>query len=266
MKIMLVDDEPFALRTLKEMISAAKQDWDVVAAAEDGEEAISLLQKNQIDLVISDIRMPSVDGLDLSNYINKNFPFIKVILLTGYSEFKYAQQALRYGVIDYLLKPCSFESLFEAIDRVEKEILKGKSSSRFMQKGEKDILESQLDNPKMINGDFEPTEVKKNRRVIELVLEKLPNRLSEDLSLKQLAEEVYLSSTYLGRIFKEHTGVSFSSYLIQLRLEKAKQLLTDPALKIYEVSERVGYNDQAHFTHVFKKFIGITPQEYKMRL
>ena len=250
---MLVDDEPFALRTLKEMISATKQDWDVVAAAEDGEEAISILQKNQVDLVISDIRMPSVDGLDLCKYINRNFPFIKVILLTGYGEFQYAQQALRYGVVDYLLKPCSFESLFEAIDRVEKEILKEKS------------LNSQLDNPKMLNGHTEPTEVKKNRRVIELVLEKIQKRLSEDLSLKQLAEEVYLSPTYLGRIFKEYTGVSFSSYLIQLRLEKAKQLLADPALKIYEVSERVGYNDQAHFTHVFKKFVGITPQEYKMR-
>ena len=263
MKIMLVDDEPFALRTLKEMISTAKQDWDVVAAAEDGEEAISMLQKTQVNLVISDIRMPSIDGLDLCKYINKKFPSTKVILLTGYSEFAYAQQALRYGVVDYLLKPCSFESLFEAIDRVEKEILKEKSSSSFMQKGEKEFLESQLDNPKIVNGRFEPIETKKNRRVIELVIEKITKRLSEDLSLKQLAEEVYLNPTYLGRIFKEYTGVSFSSYLIELRLEKAKLLLADPTLKIYEVSERVGYNDQAHFTHVFKKFVGMTPQEYK---
>lgn len=262
MKIMLVDDEPFALRTLKEMISAAKQNWDVVAAAEDGEEAISLLQKKQIDLVISDIRMPSVDGLELSEHIHKNFPVIKVMLLTGHGEFEYAQQALRYGVVDYILKPCSFESLFESIDRVEKNILKEKN----IQKREKDIGAKRLDAPQMINGHFEKTEVKKNRRVIELVLEKLTERLSEDLSLKQLAEEVYLSPTYLGRIFKEHTGVSFSAYLIQLRLEKAKQLLADPSLKIYEVSERVGYSDQAHFTHIFKKFIGITPQEYKMRL
>lgn len=89
--------------------------------------------------------------------------------------------------------------------------------------------------------------------------------LSEDLTLKLLAEEVYLNPTYLGRIFKQETGESFSSYLINLRIEKAKELLRNPALKIYEVCEQVGYNDPAHFTHVFKKTVGITPQDYKMR-
>ncbi|WP_026560689.1 MULTISPECIES: response regulator [Bacillaceae] len=415
MKILLVDDEPFALRTLKEMIQDAKSSWEIVAAVEDGEEAITILQKHEVDLVISDIRMPAVDGLGLSKYIEENFSNIKVILLTGYKDFGYAQQALRCGVVDYLLKPSSFESLFESIEKIEDCILKEKYVNRLRKKRERDILEKRLDDllfglpiplyddeliPRFneiliftccikeasalqagwveINaysaikniieewfltfgkayvivqeqhiavivffndsedkrlvykeilsrlyelirallkfelligfgfpcsnltelhfrykesmyameearknnvstisfyGDIEQNtdkvkqlekkyEGKKNRRVIEIILEKMRTYLFEDLTLKLLAEEVYLNPTYLGRIFKQETGESFSSYLINLRIEKAKELLRNPALKIYEVCEQVGYNDPAHFTHVFKKSVGITPQEYKMR-
>ncbi|WP_226527276.1 response regulator [Metabacillus niabensis] len=414
MKILLVDDEPFALRMLKEMIQGAKHSWEIVAAVEDGEEAITILQKHEIDLVISDIRMPAVDGLELSKYIEENFSNVKVILLTGYKDFGYAQQALRYGVVDYILKPASFEILFESIEKIEVCILKEKNLSRLEKKRERDILEKRLDDllfglplpyyddeiiPRFheilvftccvkdarelprgwveidaysaiknimeewfltygeaygtvqeqhiaiivflndsedkrrvykemfehlhetiqellkieirigfgytclkltdlhvhykesiyamedarksdlshisfygdINqnkneaNDLEKYAGKKNRRVIEIVLEKMRTQLSEDLTLKSLAEEVYLNPTYLGRIFKQETGESFSSYLIKLRIEKAKELLKNPELKIYEVCEQVGYNDPAHFTHVFKKSLGITPQEYKMR-
>lgn len=145
MKILLVDDEPFALRTLKEMIKGAKNSWEIVDAVEDGEEAIAILQKHEVDLVISDIRMPAVDGLGLSKYIEENFPKIKVILLTGYKDFGYAQQALRCGVVDYLLKPSSFGSLFESIEKIENCILKEKYVNRLRKKREKDILEKRLD-------------------------------------------------------------------------------------------------------------------------
>ncbi len=415
MKILLVDDEPFALRTVKEMMESAKNSWEIVAAVEDGEEAITVLQEHEVDLVISDIRMPAVDGLELSKYIVEHFSNVRVILLTGYKDFGYAQQALRYGVVDYLLKPTSFESLFESIEKIEDCILKEKNLNRLRTKRERDILEKRLDDLlfglpfpyyddeliprfneilvftcclkdastlqmgwveinaysaikniieewflmygkayvtvqeqhiavivflddtedkrivyKEILGRLYETiqallkielkigfgfpcrkltelhvhykesmyamedarktnfssisfyedikqntdevkhlekkyEGKKNRRVIEIVLEKMKTKLSEDLTLKLLAEEVYLNPTYLGRIFKQETGESFSSYLINLRIEKAKELLRNPALKIYEVCEQVGYNDPAHFTHVFKKSVGITPQEYKMR-
>ncbi|HZH60880.1 MAG TPA: response regulator [Metabacillus sp.] len=417
MKILLVDDEPFALRTLKEMIQDAKNSWEIVAAVEDGEEAITILQKHEVDLVISDIRMPAVNGLELSKYIEENFSKIKVILLTGYKDFGYAQQALKCGVVDYLLKPSSFESLFESIEKIEDCILKEKYVNRLRKKRERDILEKRLDDllfglpipfyddeliPRFneiliftcclkdagtlqmgwveINaysaikniieewfltfgkayvtvqeqhiavivflndnedlrlvykeilvrlyemirallkfelligfgfpclkltelhvhykesiyameearktdfstisfyGDIKQNkeedevkhlekkyEGKKNRRVIEIVLEKMRTYLSEEITLKLLAEEVYLNPTYLGRIFKQETGESFSSYLIKLRIEKAKELLRNPALKIYEVCEQVGYSDPAHFTHVFKKIVGITPHEYKMR-
>jgi YesN/AraC family two-component response regulator len=259
MKILLVDDEPFALRTLNEMIDGAKGCWEIVAAVEDGEEAIAVLQEQEVDLVISDIRMPAVDGLELSKHIEENFSNVKVMLLTGYRDFGYAQQALRYGVVDYILKPSSFESLFESIERIENEVMKEKNLYKLMQKRERDILEKRLD-------DFEQKyEGKKNGRVIEIVIEKMKCSLEEDLSLKLLAEQVYLNPTYLGRIFKEATGESFSSYLIRLRIEKAKRLLMNPALKIYEVCEQIGYSDPAHFTHVFKKSLGITPQEYKMK-
>ncbi|MNJ38077.1 HTH-type transcriptional regulator YesS [compost metagenome] len=105
--------------------------------------------------------------------------------------------------------------------------------------------------------------MKKNRRVIGIVIEKMTSGLSEPLTLKMLAEEVYLHPTYLGRIFKETTGQSFSQYLTGLRIEKAKSLLSDPSLKVYEVCEQVGYSDPAHFTHIFKKIVGVTPHEYK---
>jgi len=416
MKIMLVDDEPFALRTLHEMIGGAKDGWTVAAAVGDGEEAISALRRADVDLVISDIRMPGMNGLELTRYINEHCSGVKTILLTGYEDFEYAREALRHGVSDYILKPCSFESLFASIGRIEREIRSNKSATEIARRRNRDVFEKRLDDllfglpypyfdrglvppfrciatftcclrdpdsvpegwkdastvytaiknvaeewfgaygdaygvlqerhvavvlflkehappfegeapfreflgtirsllklellvgvgapcvhlselsaryresiramddarggrsgtiafldstreePDREEGSHERTyERKKNHRVISRVLEKMQERLSDDISLKSLAEEVFLNPTYLGRIFKETTGESFSNRLIRMRIEKAAELLADPAIKVYEVCERVGYVDPAHFTHVFKKVVGVTPYEYKSK-
>mgnify|MGYP001444979548 CR=1 FL=1 len=414
MKIMIVDDEPFILRTLKEMIESADENWKVDAICGDGEEAVQRLGEQHFDLVISDIRMPAMDGMELITYINRHFPEIKMILITGFSDIEYAQQAIRCGVVDYLLKPSSFEAVFRSIARVNEMFQKEQNEKRLAQRRLKDVLEKRLDD--MLLGlpiphfdvcllphfetmavlgcsycgvltggwkratvlaamknvaeellsaygaaygviqenhvavivffkQFQPRtekemarsllkqlerllklkfsigvskvydkldmihcaykeafqslemalgtcgndivyfqelnhsamespddimrklEVKKNRRVISRVLELINEQLSSHtLSLKSIADEVYLNATYLGRIFKEQMGETFSNYLINLRINKAKELLSDPAMKVYEVSEQVGYSDTAYFTKLFKSRVGVTPFEYKSGL
>ncbi|TDF99498.1 response regulator [Paenibacillus piri] len=143
MNILIVDDEPFVLRTLKEMIESAG--WENIHTAKDGEEAVHYMQKQSFDLVISDIRMPGMDGMQLIQYMDVHSPHTKVILLTGYKDIEYAQEAIRFGVMDYLLKPASIESILKAINRVNRSIQGEENEKKLNVRRQKDMLEKRLD-------------------------------------------------------------------------------------------------------------------------
>lgn len=120
--LMIVDDEPTIRKGLSNFIQWDTLDCVVDSTACDGAEAIELIRKNPPDIVISDIRMPSVDGISLSRFIYEEYPAIKVILLTGFADFQYAQSAIRYGVSDFLLKPTSRDKLMEAVKKAQSSI------------------------------------------------------------------------------------------------------------------------------------------------
>ena len=109
----------------------------------------------------------------------------------------------------------------------------------------------------------EQLQVKAKRRVISMMIEAMEKRLKENLSLKMIADELYMNPTYLGRVFKEDIGEGFSSFLTKLRIKKAIELLNDVTMKVYEVSEQVGFKDPAYFSLLFKKYTGSTPQDYQ---
>ncbi|MNV22791.1 HTH-type transcriptional regulator YesS [compost metagenome] len=109
----------------------------------------------------------------------------------------------------------------------------------------------------------EQLQVKATRRVISMMIEAMNSRLQENLSLKMIADELYMNPTYLGRLFKDDVGECFSSFLTKLRIQKAIELLNNVTLKVYEVSELVGFKDPAYFSLIFKKYMGMTPQEFQ---
>ncbi|WP_058301285.1 response regulator transcription factor [Gorillibacterium timonense] len=412
MNILIVDDESFVRRSLSDMLNTAGAKWTVAGEAENGLDALDILAQVPIDLIISDIRMPGMDGLSLAQHVRQHYPGTELVLLTGYQDFAYARQAIQYGVKDYLVKPSSVEDILELVANLQEQLEKRKQEAQLNRLRQKNLLEKRLhdllygiplpyfdesiippydsfivltvllknetltpgwkestlynavrniaedwflpygraigmieeqegpivlflhslsesdsEEDRLLAASFvselaailkcsfclglserhksleslssayreslqaarlakkspdatvthildvqecaapaqmeEHIRVKASRRVISLTVEAMERRLEEDLTLKTIAEELYMNPTYLGRIFKEDIGESFSSFLTGLRIAKAKALLDDITVKVYEVSERVGFKDPAYFSYIFKKHVGITPQDYQ---
>ena len=121
-QVIVVDDELVIRNGITNFINSEIDDLEVLYSFSDGTEAIEFLKTNDIDLVISDIRMTQVSGIELAKYISENKPFIKVILLSGYREFEYARSAIQYGVKEYILKPTNFIEFKDVLSQVKNEL------------------------------------------------------------------------------------------------------------------------------------------------
>ncbi|WP_096436446.1 response regulator transcription factor [Alteribacter populi] len=244
-KMLIVDDDWMITDSLKHMDEWLDLNIDVVGSAENGEEALFWLQKEKVDIILTDIRMPEMDGISLTKHIYNEQIKTNVIIMSGFEEFTYAQEALRYNARGYLLKPIDIIELLETVNKVLQEYL------------------AQPNQPIVDNIEEISQSQTQQERVITSTLNYINTNYMEPLTLKQLAQRVHLSDHYLGQLFKTVTGESFLKYLTNVRMEKARMFLENPVLKIYEISERVGYTDPKHFMKVFKKTNGCTPKDYR---
>ncbi len=243
--MLIVDDDWMITDSLKHMDEWLDLNIDVVGSAENGEEALFWLQKEKVDIILTDIRMPEMDGISLTKHIYNEQIKTNVIIMSGFEEFTYAQEALRYNARGYLLKPIDIIELLETVNKVLQEYL------------------AQPNQPIVDNIEEISQSQTQQERVITSTLNYINTNYMEPLTLKQLAQRVHLSDHYLGQLFKTVTGESFLKYLTNVRMEKARMFLENPVLKIYEISERVGYTDPKHFMKVFKKTNGCTPKDYR---
>lgn len=141
-KVFLVEDEIIMRNGIKNNIPWEREGYEFVGDASDGELAYPLIKKTQPDILITDIRMPFMDGLELSALVKKEFPKIKIIILSGYGEFDYAKEAIRIGVTDYLLKPVSAKALLEAVAKVADQIHGEREEEAMMLKHMQDMEEN----------------------------------------------------------------------------------------------------------------------------
>jgi two-component system response regulator YesN len=242
-KLLICDDE----RTIREGIHHSI-DWetlhvDLVATAKDGEEGWAWAKKNAPQLVITDIRMPKMDGIELLKNITVEFPHTKVLLLSGYSDFKYAQLGLRFHAFDYLLKPTNPEmikdALVSAIITYETELGIGRDKDFALEDGNMPSAKQSA-----------------------LVSQYIDEHYHEEITLESAAAHLYLSAGHLNRILKKTTTHTFLSYLTKVRMEHAKQLLATRQYNVYEVCAMTGYRDSKYFSQLFRKLEGMTPSEY----
>lgn len=406
MNILIVDDEPHVRRSMAQMIHRVLPQYGV-EEAQDGEDAIHMLEQKRFDLVITDLRMPAVNGLELSKHIHERWTNTPVVMLTGYAEFQYAQSALRYGVKEYLLKPASAEQISEVITRVtaassslkqieevdkhRRQLLLEKRvqdlfyelplpyydeslfspfknialysfaaatpaqlerTARFAIKNVAEDVLQPYGSPVVIVGDQATTAVlfvgediqvheddlrhlaakvvqmteqtiriklhssfggttadlkglsalyekslqplsglsggvsgessdhsdeaavhrhtggshhEQMHHIVREALAIIRERYAEDMTLTSLAAELYVSPNYLSSLFKAETGSTFTHHLTAVRMERAKQLLATTNQKIYQICEKVGYGDQAHFSRMFKTLEGMSPYEYRSK-
>jgi two-component system response regulator YesN len=249
-KVLIVDDEKYVRMGIK-----GETDWsligcEVVAEAPNGEVGLEMAQQYRPDLVISDIRMPKMDGIEMATKILERYPDTKVIFLTAYSEFEYARAAVRIGVSDYLLKPFQDGELEASIQRL----------LHLHQNAPVEQIE--LENELIqLKGKEEIT-----NRYVQTAIEYIEKNYSDPgFSIGGLAESMSVSEGHISRLFKAETDCSIGNYLTRYRIKKAMDYLKDVQVKVYEVAEKVGYQDIAYFSNTFKKLIGRTPSEYQSK-
>lgn len=249
-KVLIVDDEKYVRMGIKSDTDWALIGCEVVGEASNGLEALEVAENTRPDLVVSDIRMPKMDGIELAEKLIEKYPNVKVIFLTAYNEFEYARQAVRIGVSDYLLKPFSDGELEGSIQRLLHLHPNAPASST--------ELEEQLI-------PLKKKEEVGNRYVaaaIEYIEDHYPDG---DFSLGALAESMSVSEGHISRLFKSETDISINNYLTKYRIKMAMDYLKDVQVKVYEVAEKVGYQDIAYFSNTFKKLVGKTPSDYQTK-
>lgn len=237
-KMMIVEDEYLVRQGIASLIDFEHLDMEVLAEAENGLEAWELFQKEQADILLTDINMPQMNGIRLAQLVREHYPATHIVFLTGYDDFDYALSAVKLGADDYLLKPFSKADVEEMLVKVKSKLDKeGKRQqiSDLVQQSEESSL-------------------------AQLIQERLAD---QDLSLKSLAQNLGFSPSHLSVILKKELGMPFQDYLIQERMKKAKLLLLTTDLKIYEIAEQVGFEDMNYFSQRFKQVVGVTPRQFK---
>lgn len=250
----LVADDEFPTRS---GVKAAIRDWSGdridVCCAENGLDAFEMVKSRQPSLVISDIRMPGMSGIELLERLRVNGLDTPFILLTGYAEFEYAQQAIRWGACAYILKPVEREQL---IASVKDGLRRGGSSERARRHPDFGDANSY--------GEMEDAIPKTHNALIRKALAYIHREYGRStLGIKELAEQIHLNPSYISVLFKEETNQTFSDYVLALRLRKARELLATTDLKIYEIAERTGFSSSKYFVKVFREREQMTPKHYR---
>ena len=240
-KVVLIDDEPIIVEGLTRVIKWENYNCTIAATASDGNEGRRVIQEHKPDMIISDISMPGLDGLSMIAGLKSEFPDMEICILTGYREFEYAQKAITLGVSRFLLKPSNMSQIEEAVDAMIQNLKK------------KDIMP----------GEEEQSSDTASSFIVKNALEYIETNYANKITLIEVAEKTYVSQWHLSKLLNKFTGKSFSDILNQARVKRAKELLKDPALRIGDVAEQVGFFDMAHFSRVFKKQTGISANAYR---
>lgn len=241
LKVLVVEDEELIRRGIVLAVDWAALGCVVVGEASNGEEALEAVERLNPSLIITDLKMPRMDGIEMLRRLRERGNNAYVIILTAYDSFEYAQSALRLGAVDFLLKPFHDGDLEQAVLGVRKRI-DGSG-------GAQPVLS-------LKKGD-------KSRYVLEAMDYIGEHYADPGISVGSIAAHLGISEGHLSHTFKKETDYTLLNYLTRYRIHKSMELLRSGKLKVYEVAERVGYRDITHFSSTFKKVVGISPSEYQ---
>ncbi|TVY11283.1 response regulator [Paenibacillus cremeus] len=256
MNILIVDDEHMVCRGIQTIIERTDWGWTVAGSASNGREALELMEQQEIDVVITDIKMPEMDGLQMMECIHNRGYRCEMIVLSSYADFEFARKAVKYRAMNYLLKPVDPDELIKDLQKAEQA-----GQERSPRPLSQEQLHDSAQDPASASAG------KKSRRIIEQIKAIIHERYHQDLQIRAIADELNMNSSYLSDLFKQYTNLTFTEFLIEYRIQKARELLlTDTGMKMYEVAEAVGYRNPKHFSQIFKKHVGEFPIDFRDRV
>ncbi|MCR4587942.1 MAG: response regulator [Lachnospiraceae bacterium] len=235
-QLVVVDDEQKILDGIADLFPWQNIGFEVTGKFTSARAALDFIEQNDVQVVLTDIKMPGINGLEFAEQLKKD-PDVIVVILSSYSDYEYMRQALKIDIQDYLLKPINYGDLSNCFEKI-----RGILDERYAK-----------DMP-----DAEPYYAK----IIHMVDDYIRKEFQK-ATLVQAAEQVGISAGYLSKIYKEQKGVGFQEQLNATRMQKAAEMLENPAVKSYEIAYYVGYDSPKNFTRAFKAFYGVTPRDYR---
>ncbi len=256
-RLLIADDECLEREALTEMVSRRFEHEVVLETAENGRKAADTAILWGADLILMDIEMPGMSGLDAARAVLAQRPGCRVIFVTAYSLFQYAHEAVHLGACDYLLKPVDPDELEASIRRAMRQI----ETERKLEA----LAPVQPEPKEQAAPAAEPDDAEnsQNALVMAHVRRYLEDNYMFDISLDSVGEILHISPAYLSAQFKKYQKMNFLDCLTELRINAAKELLTDPFRSSAEVASMVGYEDASYFARAFKKRTGETPTQYR---
>ena len=242
--VVVAEDEELLLHNLVGKIEKTNLGFKVIGTAQTGQQAYEVVKELNPDLLVTDIRMPIMNGIELLEKVRNHYPLTRFIITSGFSDFEYAKSAIRLRVSEYLLKPIDPEELRAALLNIRNqfEIERSEYSSIF--------------NAEMTRNPPE--------QIAEVLNNYLIHNYNIDINLNLIASSMNYSSSYLTKIYQQKYDTTPSKFITSLRITHAKQYLThNPELSIRQIGELVGYHDQGYFSRIFKKQTGLSPFDYR---
>ncbi|MGB8454932.1 MAG: response regulator [Anaerocolumna sp.] len=236
LKIIVVEDEFRIRQGLSSLISKIDCGCQVIALAENGYEGVRIIRDTLPDVVITDISMPKMNGLEMIEKVKNIGIGCKFVILSGYANFEYAQKGIHLGVTDYLLKPVTITKVKELLEKLTTQ----------------DPVEEKI------------PENNRYSKVIADMVKMVEQKYGQRLGLDIFAEKYRLTPEYISNLFTKETGMSFSNYLKKVRIDHAIELILNTNMKIFEIGCQVGYPDQKYFSKVFKEYSGLSAKQYAM--
>ena len=260
-KVLLADDEQIERMALAKRLHKHFGDSLVIWQAADGNEAVRLCFKERCQIVIMDISMPELNGVEAAEQIRRLDEDCEIIFLTAYDEFSYAKRAIAIHALDYLLKPCEEEELTavmeEAVGRIQK---REQFEKLHMEQEMPEETGAEMPEPDL---EEEPDRLGQAAEKIRRYIRK---NYMKDISMQDAARMMNYSDAYFCKLFKQCFGQNFTSYLTEYRVETAKKMLGQPTVNVKEIGKAVGYCDANYFAKVFKRITGQSPTDYRTEL
>lgn len=249
-RILIAEDEEIARRALRLVCERSDCPVEVVFEAASGRQVMEALGKVQPDIILMDVVLPGIDGLTATRHVRELYPATRVVIVSAHDKFGYAQEALRAGAVDYLLKPVRPEQLVTLLRRLCADLDLENTQKR-----------RTADNPEGEAIDQEPRSL--HHGALKRAEAYIAENYARGLTLEQVAAHVDMAPTYFSRIFKQERDCTFIEYLTRVRLEEARRLLRTTTLSVADIGYAVGYHGPNYLAEVFKASEGITPGTYR---
>lgn len=283
-QVLIADDEEIERMAFSRKVRKYFGGSCEVFQAENGMQAIETVDEHEISIVIMDIGMPGLNGVEAAERIRESHPDCVIIFLTAYDEFSYAKRAISIHALEYLLKPCDDDELIPVMEEAMRQAelcrtkdmagnanagagepaaeTDGTSKERGGSKSSASTS-SELPNGAAPGGEDASGGYSRIAAAIRIYVRE---NYSRDISMQDAARAMNYSEVYFCRLFKQCFDQNFTSYLTHMRVKEAKKLLEDPRINIKDVSQKVGYSDPKYFSKIFKRITGQLPSEYRSGL